>query len=229
MERLSIRSFLANGHEYHLYVYGEVAGIPPGTVVKDGNELLPASEIFRCKEYLTFALFSDFFRYKLLLEKGGWWCDLDVVCLKFFDFSEDHVFATQYDLLGSDTAERITEVATNGIIKAPRRSEVLNYAWSVCSSKDRQALRWGDTGPELMQECVRKFSLANNVRRASTFCPIPPVRFFDALLPNRWLRFDEETYAVHLWHEMWRRNGIDVNEAYVSNCCYERLKTIYLP
>src|SRR5258706_1862824 len=87
MERLSIKSFLANGHAYHLYAYDDVAGVPPGAVVKDGNQILPSSLIFRCKQNKSFAAFSDFFRYKLLLEKGGWWVDLDVVCLKFFAFS----------------------------------------------------------------------------------------------------------------------------------------------
>ncbi len=46
MEALSIKSFLNNGHEYHLYTYSHVDNIPLGTIVKDGNEILPESEIF---------------------------------------------------------------------------------------------------------------------------------------------------------------------------------------
>ena len=30
LERLSIASFLDNGHDYHLYTYGDVRGIPDG-------------------------------------------------------------------------------------------------------------------------------------------------------------------------------------------------------
>ncbi|HKG24499.1 MAG TPA: hypothetical protein VKB09_02575 [Thermomicrobiales bacterium] len=33
MEQLSISSFLLNGHEYHLYVYGETRNVPLGTVI----------------------------------------------------------------------------------------------------------------------------------------------------------------------------------------------------
>ena len=72
MERLSIASFISNGHEYHLYVYGDVRDIPEGGVVKDGNEILPASMIFQYERHKTFSAFSNFFRYKLLLERGGW-------------------------------------------------------------------------------------------------------------------------------------------------------------
>ena len=34
MERLSIASFLAQGYEYHLYVYQTVSNVPRGTILK---------------------------------------------------------------------------------------------------------------------------------------------------------------------------------------------------
>jgi len=33
-------------HEYHLYLYDDVAGAPPKAVLKDANEILLASAIF---------------------------------------------------------------------------------------------------------------------------------------------------------------------------------------
>jgi hypothetical protein len=73
MEQLSIASFLRNGHEYHLYVYGEVKNIPMGTRVKDGDEeILPVSMIFQYRREKSYSAFSNFFRYRLLLERGGW-------------------------------------------------------------------------------------------------------------------------------------------------------------
>ena len=50
MEQLSVSSFLRHGHQYHLYVYGDVKNIPAGAVVKDGNEILPSSRIFQYKQ-----------------------------------------------------------------------------------------------------------------------------------------------------------------------------------
>src|SRR5437870_1345057 len=89
MEQLSVASFMRNGHEYHLYVYDDVKNIPAGTVIKDASEILPASRIFQYKHFPTYAGFSNFFRYKLLLERGGWWIDTDTVCLKPFDFGKN--------------------------------------------------------------------------------------------------------------------------------------------
>ena len=73
MEQLSISSFLHNGHDYHLYVYDDLKYIPAGTVVMDASEILPSSRIFQYKQRPSYAGFSNFFRYKLLLngEAGG--------------------------------------------------------------------------------------------------------------------------------------------------------------
>src|SRR5215510_2721358 len=142
MEQLSIASFLRHGHEYHLYVYDNVLNVPPGTVLRDANEILPAANIFRYKEQQSYAGFANFFRYKLLFERGGWWVDTDTICLKPFDFAEQHVFAT----------ERVDEreLVTSGIIKASAGSEAMGYAWEVCQSKDPEKLVWGETGPRLI-------------------------------------------------------------------------------
>ena len=82
MEQLSIASFLANGHEYHLYNYEDIENAPDGTVLKAADQILPESMIFKYKAYPSYAGFSNFFRYKLLLTKGGWWVDTDLVCLR---------------------------------------------------------------------------------------------------------------------------------------------------
>ena len=83
LERLCMKSFMDNGHEFHLYVYDELQDIPQGVIVKDANEIVPRTRI---KEFRWFAGFSDFFRYMLLAKKGGWYVDMDVICLRPLDF-----------------------------------------------------------------------------------------------------------------------------------------------
>jgi hypothetical protein len=63
MERLSIASFLANGHDYHLYAYEDLENAPAGIVVKTADEIIPRSLIFQYKNYPSYAGFSNFFRY----------------------------------------------------------------------------------------------------------------------------------------------------------------------
>ncbi|WP_424947946.1 hypothetical protein [Candidatus Spongiihabitans sp.] len=71
MERLCVQSYLDHGHEFHLYTYADIGGIPDGAVVKDGNEVLPRREIFRSHNG-RLGPFSDWFRYELLAA-CAWW------------------------------------------------------------------------------------------------------------------------------------------------------------
>ena len=220
MEQLSIASFLLTGHEYHLYAYDELRNVPRGTVIKDASEILPSSKVFQYKQQPSYAGFANFFRYKLLLERGGWWADTDIVCLKPFDFPESHVFATEIC--------RGFEVVTSGIIKAPSGSEAMAYAWQVCQTKDPQQLVWGETGPRLIGETVSKFSLEEYVQPYYVFSPLAYSDWHRVLEPHIEPALVANSYAIHLWNEMWRSAGQDKNARYDDQCLYEQLKRRYL-
>jgi len=138
MERLSIASFLKNGHPYILYTYGPVEGLPKGAELKDANEILPSSAIFTYTEHATCSGFSNFFRYKLLLERGGWWADTDMICLKPFSFAVDFVFSSERGGGGP--------IVNVGAIKVPAGSTVMQYAWDACQRIDRTQLKWSQCG-----------------------------------------------------------------------------------
>src|SRR3989338_7556081 len=98
LERLCLYSYLQNGHSVHLYVYNSNLDGPEGVVLKDGNEILDKSEIFVYQSGCgkgSVSAFSNLFRYALLYQKGGWWSDTDVVCLKHLDFQDKYVFSAQ--------------------------------------------------------------------------------------------------------------------------------------
>ncbi|MEM7349978.1 MAG: glycosyltransferase [Acidobacteriota bacterium] len=220
MEVLSIRSFLAHGYRYHLYTYDEVADLPAGAELRDAAEILPRSKVFRYREGGSFAGFSNFFRYRLLLERGGWWVDTDVVCVRPFDWGDEHVFASE--LAGSEDA------VTTCVIKAPPGSPVMAYAWEVCRRSDPRRLLWGETGPALLGRAVREHDLEGHVRPPRTFCPLPYDAWRDLLDPARDTTLDPQTRAVHLWHERWRSAEADKNGTYAGGCLFERLKARYL-
>jgi hypothetical protein len=222
MERLSISSFLQNGHDYHLYVYDDVKHVPAGTVVRNANEILPAARIFQYQDRPSYAGFSNFFRYKLLLERGGWWADSDTICLKAFDFPDEYVFSSEIDYRG-------VEVVASGIIKVPAGSSIMGYAWKVCEGKNPSRLVWGEVGPRLMARAVRKFSLKGFKKSSRVFSPVDYEEWQTVLQPDVDWSFDDCTFAVHLWNEMWRLAGQNKNAQYHEHCLYERLKRTYLP
>lgn len=220
MEQLSIASFLANGHDYHLYVYDDVKCIPAGTEVKDANPILPSSDIFQYTGRPSYAGFSNFFRYKLLLERGGWWADTDIVCLKPFDFIEDYIFASE--------TSKGAEVVNSGLLKAPIGSEVMSWAWEICKTKKPERLVWGETGPKLLGEAVRKFGMGEYTKPHHVFCPLGFFEWQKVLEPQHAEEIGDLSYAIHLWNEKWRAAGQDKNAQYPENCLYEKLKRRYL-
>lgn len=227
MERLSIASFLKNGHPYDLYTYSEVRNVPVGATVRDANEIIPSERIFRHPQFGGYVHFADFFRYRLLLDRGGWWSDTDVVCLRPFEFSEEYVFMTQrvrgVELLFG--RERVCP----GIIKVPVGSELMSSCWGECQRMDISRLRdWEQTGPRLLAEKVRSHELGTYAQPCEVFSPIRWWKWHRVLDARRPFVPCPDSRAVHLWNDMWRRGRKDKNESYHPDCLYERLKMRFL-
>jgi hypothetical protein len=219
MEQLTIRSYLHHGHEFHLYVYDRPDGVPPGTTVRDANEILPRSMIFTYREHDSVSGFSNFFRYKLLLERGGWWVDTDQVCLRPFAADDEHVFASEPGKDGRD-------VICAGAIHAPRGSDAMRFAWETCKAKDTSQLKWGEAGPRLVAQAVERFGLQQHVRPSRVFCAIGDADW-DSVIGERCPPLPPDALGIHLWNERWRRAGCDKDAAYPASSLYERLKRRY--
>ncbi len=97
MELLTLKCFVDHGHRFLLWTYGQIPQdeLPEGVELRDASSIIPAREVFsyrRGPHAGSYAGFSDIFRYNLLHDRGGWWVDMDVACLKSFDFPEPYVF-----------------------------------------------------------------------------------------------------------------------------------------
>jgi len=218
MEQLALTSFARNGHEVHLYTYGPVGEVPEGVVVRDGNEILPESMIFTYREHPSYSGFANYFRYRLLLERGGCWADTDLVALQPLSFDDDYVFSSELS--------KGTQFINAGFIKAPAGSDAIRYAWEACQSKDPTQIRWGETGPRLVNEIVERFGLQQHVRSYEVFCPIGYPEW-QSLLSATPPTLPASAVAVHLWNEMWRRAGREKDGEYEAGCLYEELKRRY--
>jgi hypothetical protein len=170
-EILCIMSFIYNGHEFHLYTYEPVKNIPKECHVKDANEILPASDIFYYSETQSISGqkrptgFSNMFRYKLLYDKGGYWVDMDMICIKPLRFSEPYVFSSESTFGRNQTINA-------GIIKCPKGCDFAKYCYTISKGKDKTKIKWGEIGPKLVGEAVTKYNLTGYVKPWYYFCPI---------------------------------------------------------
>ena len=240
LERMCINSFIKNGHEFHLYTYNNILGVPLGAVIKDANEIIDAKEIFCYRDPQhngSFSAFSNWFRYKMLYELGGYWVDMDMTCLKPFDFEEEYVFASEVCYGRDDLKDNIH--TTSCLIKVPKHSDIMKYCWNKTQEIGKN-VKWGQIGPKLLKEAVEKFNLESYRKSPNTFCPIHygETNIFTTKNWNNdygkniaWQRpfdLENECYGLHLWNEYWRQKDIDKNADFNKDTLYEKLKDKYL-
>ena len=224
MERLCAASFVAHGHELRLHSYADIDNVPPGVTRCDARAILPESAVFTYAEGFgkgSHAGFANLFRYKLLYELGGIWCDTDVVCLKPFDFGAEYVIGRERmpPEVGDGHAERLAI----GVIKVPPRSQVMLDCFSVANRADKSRLRWGEIGPTLATRAFLHHGLEGHALPPDAFYPVDWWRTRD--LVTKPLAVGPDSYAVHLWNGIWRHEGMDKDARYPEGCAYEQLKS----
>jgi hypothetical protein len=227
LERLSIASFLGNGHEVRLYTYSDVEGIPAGVVRHDGREILPAARVFTKASGIgkgSYAAFSQMFRYKLLLDHGGIWCDADVVCLRPFEFAAEYVIARER--LAPNVASKERSEKLNGcVLKVPPNSRVMLECYAICMDANKGELESGDVGPHLVTKRFERHGLDQYALPADAFCPLDWWKLHQLVSGS--YEPPPEAFALHFWNAAWKFQGQDKEADYPPDTIYERLKRRY--
>lgn len=212
IERLAIKSYLDNGWRFQLYTYDEVANVPEGCEVLDASVIIPAKDVFREGRGSgvhtgSIGAYSDLFRYKLLLMRGGMWTDTDVINFKRYDPEGQRFICTEI----SDAAV----VTLNGaVMAAPAGDEFVARAYE----RARQLLAENDRmfftriGPYLLAELVVEFGADKIELMPPAF--LSPISWlnaasllqpFDAVMSR--LEF-QQTVNLHVYTETWRTLGL---------------------
>lgn len=248
MERLSLRSFLAQGYDVRLYTYAPVAGVPEGVRLEPADDIIPHSEVFLNEGDFaqgSYAGFSDLFRYELIHRHGGWWFDLDFVALRPMPEPAGLWIASSFE-------DKWGACANACALHAPPGHPALDWLRKEARRKLAAGpLHFGAIGPFLVQQLVREQNLGHHVAPWWEFSPYPWSQMYRVALPDlravakdqlRLVRFlfwqfarsdfragylRRGTRAIHLHNEIWRSNGLDKNAAHHPLCLYERLKKRY--
>lgn len=199
-------SFIDHGFRFELYAYEDIDA-PRGVQVRDAREVLPASRVFtyqRGPGAGSVAAFANLFRYKLLLDAGGWWVDADVLCLRSALPSHEVVFGWESDqLLG------------NAVLKFPRGHWLMEKLYVATEEiiHDRgDNLEWGETGPNLFTRILRECDALEMAFASHYFYPIHFIESQLILRPDQAAlvrRRTSNSLLFHLWNEMFRRAGSD--------------------
>jgi Glycosyltransferase sugar-binding region containing DXD motif len=211
IQQLCIKSYMDQGHEFHLYVAGPTKGVPEGTIVEDANAYLSASER---KKFPHNSQAADLCRILVVLKEGGWYVDLDTVCLRPFDFPEPYVFVSEdpskYGKQKSTKIpltpclETVTNTISNNIFKAPAGSPFLQYiADRIRSSDTLHPGHWTVFGPILFMEAIPKFHLEQYVKAPIVLDAANPNELYHLVDGNVRYNISEKSYAMHFRTSWW--------------------------
>jgi hypothetical protein len=237
MEEKSIKSFLKLGYTYHLYTYEKVKNVPKGTIIKNGNDVMPKNEIFSLKS--SFLPFSDIWRYKLLYEKGGYWVDLDMIALKVFDFDKDYVFSSERTIQEGAYASKAKYVVNIGVLKSPPKSEFYKELYEKSldynkKGKNNDKLKY----MKMLRKLIKKYDYGKYVLKPHVFCNLDWWHSKEAFTPlNKYKKkygvpapsiksMFTRPYTVHFWRvRITKKYGIDLNEKHDPDCLWEKMIT----
>jgi len=224
LERLCAKSFLANGHDLEVYAYGPIEGMPDGVSILPAADILPESLIgsytLRDGEFMGMVSpFSDLFRLKALLERGGTWVDLDIVCLAPFDFPGTHTLSSERQKDGR------TKV-TNSVMRTPAGDAFVAKFLERAMRIDPQTIWHQELGSNLIPPLLEAFALEGSVESPNRFCPIDWWEWSRPLTE----RFELPSAArgLHLWNSFWVANGADKDQLYPETTLYGTLQRRYL-
>jgi len=243
VEQLSLASFVHHGHAVHLYAYEPIEGVPAGVTVRDAREILAYELLFLHRRTRSLAPFADWFRYRLLFERGGIWADADMVCLKPFDYAQARVFGWQDE-----------ELINNAVIGLPAGDPLAKWMADACEHPNRWLpydsfqmrlrklrrrilrgnqrgdVRWGESGPIGLTPAIRHFGYTAEALPVAHFYPVPHERFrvlFESPSANDELHFDGSR-AVHLWNNMLAHGSMSKDQRFPADSPFEQLCARYL-
>lgn len=207
-----LRSFLRCGIQFDLYSYQSL-DVPEGVRLRDASEVISASSLLTFRNPATgrpdAAPFADYFRLKLLHERGGWWCDVDTVARSGLLPVGDCVWARQAPEYRPDSVSngQIFFMAGHPILeRLIREAEI-----AIADLATRETL-----GPELFTRVIGELGLPRDMNAtADEFYPIRYVEIFKLWLPEFRdeveLRTSESTF-VPLYQSYPLRLGIGLDK-----------------
>lgn len=205
VERMCLRSFVDFGHYINVFSYDKTV-CPDYCNWMDARQIADVSDIYYYEDGPgkgSIAAFANFFRYKLLQNFDGWWVDTDVICLRA-DWPDGPFVAGWED----------ENFINNAVMKFEKNHSGLQEMIDFCLQQKGRA-EWGATGPQMLTEIYKKYNLLNYVKKFDCFYSInwsEADLFIKPEAKDDILTRTRESYAVHLYNEMFRRKGIDKNK-----------------
>lgn len=220
-EILSLKSFLANGFEISFWTYEEkIENLyllrDLNIKIKDASEILDIKLIEKFsqgKQKASPASFANLFRLEVLLKNGGWWFDLDCICLKNAENFKQLVSDKDY-ILGREYENYIGNSVM--YFSKPEIAQELVRNINQLASEKNYTFYWGEIGPDLITNYFSKNKLMESTLDEKYFYSVKAKNFNYFLKTNSKDRNLiehqlKDSYVCHTWNEMMRKYNYNKN------------------
>jgi glycosyltransferase involved in cell wall biosynthesis len=201
-----LRSFVELGHKVNLYVY-EPLEVPKAINLMDASEIISPRNVFLYNNNNMrrgdVGPFSDVFRFKLLLMRGGWWIDVDVLCKDQLIPNCSYAWAAEANFIGTSQ------------IRFPKGDPIVRHLYNDCSALFTKMKFREEIGPALITRVLKQYPTPTSYFGSTQkFYPLKWVEGFKLWLPS----FSDEILAkistasfVPCWGSLASYIGIDHN------------------
>lgn len=169
LDQACLLSFLRRGIKLTLFSYEPLGKVPEGIMVEDAARIVPESIgqhiIYNGRPDICH--FSDLFRYEMMRQRDLTWIDTDILMISDGNFSHHSNMLISEKPTGLNNA--IIYISDADVLTALRER--------IYELFDRE-LRWGETGPALIEKVNR--SAGNPIR------PIPHDIFYPITYHDIW-------------------------------------------
>jgi hypothetical protein len=202
-EVLCLKSFIACGYGFDLYTFDQGIAVPAGVRVCDASELFTEDQVFVYQDGFgkgSPAAFANLFRYKLLVERGGWWSDTDIVCLSEGVPDFDEFFAWQD-----------SKVINNALLYFEAHHPVMVGCLDLAMKLGRN-VRWGEAGPRMLTRVLQELGRSDRALSPEVCYPIHWAHALELLQPSQASALIERarpSLFLHLWNERFRSAGVE--------------------
>ncbi|GGE44383.1 glycosyl transferase-like sugar-binding protein [Pedobacter psychrotolerans] len=249
-EQLAFASCIANQMTPVLWCYNEIDGVTDYVIKKDARVIMSKDELNYYINDLRLQLpnVSDIFRYKLLAKVGGIYSDTDVIFIKnVYEIDIDEYFCSTFEYnYGSCASNCFMKIKKNSLTATYLIDELEKRLDNFINFKT-ESLNYCEFGPFLVQKCASKIPitvLSYNIINPISWRWTNKIIAFEKLdykfliknalrkilsfkLEKRGYFLTDQTYAIHLCSEMWKRYNIDPHGKMHKSSLFQKLKTKY--
>lgn len=209
-ERCSLLSFVQKGFYVQMWAY-QPFEVPDTVTLCDASTILPATDLQKYTQAGKkgdLAAFSDAFRYTLLKKQGGWWFDMDMLCLK--PVSE---FERQFDERQPIVIGRLDDHSLGGAVLRINQKHLIDRI--IRETEDQGSeFAWGEIGPKLLTRIVQSEKLDSFVANEKLFYSVHANSALELILPASLEKISSlctDSFTLHFYNEFLSRWKIPKN------------------